>query len=175
MADATTTPTPDADAKVTDTDEGKGGKQAVLADLAAERDKRQQLEQKLAQIEAAQTAQTKALAEAFGVKPEETSDVTKLAGQVSALQTQFAATQRQNLVLTVAAEHGITDQDTLADLAKVSDETAMRSLAARLAQSAKDAKNTGRLIPDYTQGGRSKTGTEPTKGQQFAAFLNQQL
>ncbi len=177
MADATTSTTDatKSDATAQATDDGKGGKQAVLADLAAERDKRQELETKLAKLEESQATQAKALAEAFGVKPEETSDVTRLAAQVQALNAQFEATQRQNLVLTVASEHGITDADTLADLAKVTDEQAMRSLAARLAQSAEARTNTGRLIPDYTQGGRASGGTASTPGQEFAHFLNRQL
>ena len=43
-----------------------------LADLAAERDKRQQLETEIANIKAAQTAQAEALAKAFGVLTEGT-------------------------------------------------------------------------------------------------------
>lgn len=175
MSEATTTETTTEATAQSGAEEGRGGKQAVLADLAAERDKRQQLETEIANIKAAQASQAEALAKAFGVKPEETSDVTRLASQVQALNEQFQATQRQNLVLTVAAEHGITDAGTLTDLAKITDEEAMRSLAARIAKSDEDRTNTGRLVPDYTQGGRTSSGTEQTPGQQFAAFINRQL
>ena len=83
--------------------------------------------------------------------------------------------REKNLESKYHRGYRITDAETLADLAKVTDEAAMRSLAARLAQSAEARTNTGRLVPDYTQGGRSSGGTAPTPGQEFAHFINRQL
>lgn len=48
-----------------------------------------------------------ALAAALGIKPEETSDTDNLAQQVTDLQNQFAKTQLQATVLTVAQNNGI--------------------------------------------------------------------
>lgn len=90
-------------------DAGKGGKDAILADLAKERDKRQALEAKVTGFET--TMQN--LAKAFGL-PEgtgaagdgqgATSDVN---AQIQQLQEQFAATQREATLLKVAAAPGV--------------------------------------------------------------------
>ena len=157
-----------------DSDDGKGGKTAVLADLAAERDKRQALEQQVQQLQTTQKTQTEALAKAFGVKPEETSNVDALAAQVTALQEQFTAATRSNLVLTVANEHGITDKDTIADLANVADEKAMRNLAARLAKAGENSSNGGKPKPDLTQGGRNGD-VKSSPADDFATFIKTQL
>lgn len=167
-------PTQTAPAATTQTgDDGKGGKAAVLADLATERDKRQELEQQVQTLTKAQQAQTDALAKAFGIKPEETSDTSALAAQVTTLQEQFAQTQHQNAVLSVANEHGITDKDDLTLLTSVKDEATMRTLAARIQ---KASETPGTPKPDRTQGG---SGGEPTGSsspeQDFATFLSGQL
>lgn len=180
MADATTTPpTPTAPeatspAAGTEGDEGKGSKSAVLADLAKERDQRQALEAQVQQLTKAQQAQTDALAKAFGLKPEETSDVAALASQVTALQEQFKATQHENVVLGVASEHGITNQDDIKLLLSVTDEATMRSLAARIKSDDKAGTPAGRPRPDLSQGG---TGVTPagSPAQDFASFLTKQL
>jgi hypothetical protein len=179
MADATTTPAPTAavatspapDATDAPTDEGKGSKSAVLADLAKERDQRQALEQTVQQLQTAQKAQTEALAKAFGLKPEETSDVQALASQVTALQEQFATTTHQNTVLNIANEHGITSKEDIALLTSVKDEATMRSLAARI----KTSDGTpGTPKPDLTQGGKDAPVTGGP-AQDFASFLTKQL
>lgn len=90
------------------TDDGKGGKSAVLADLAKERDARQALEQQIADLKKAQEDQTAALAAALGVKAEDASGdaTTALAEQVKALQAQMAATEREATILKLAANPG---------------------------------------------------------------------
>lgn len=88
-------------------DDGKGGKSAVLADLATERDKRQALEKTVADMQAAQKAQAEALAKALGVKPDEGEKPDALTAQITALQEQFATAQRRTQILELAAEHEI--------------------------------------------------------------------
>ena len=87
------------------TDDGKGGKEAVLADLAKERKERQALAQKLSEMEQAQKGQTDALAKALGIKTEgdEKPDV---AAQIAAIQQQLADSQRKATLLEVAAAPG---------------------------------------------------------------------
>lgn len=166
MSDANPAATPDEP-----TDDGKGGKAAVLADLATERDKRQALETQIAELQTAQKAQADALAKAFGLKPEETSDTATLAAQVTALQEQFSQTQHQNAVLSVANQHGISDKDDLALLEAAKDEQAMRRLATRLAK----ANDTNTPKPDLTQGGKGGNGQGSSPEQDFANFLGAQL
>lgn len=154
-------------------DDGKGGKSAVLADLATERDKRQALEQQVNQLLEAQKTQATALAQAFGLKPEEATDVSRLAASVTALQQQFEQSQRTNLVLSVANEHGITDKDAIEDLQAVTDEQAMRRLAGRL-KAAQAPLQPGTPRPDLSQGGRQETEAA-TPAADFEQFIKQQL
>jgi hypothetical protein len=172
-SDTTTTATTTTTTPVTPTpvdDDGKGGKAAVLADLATERDKRQALETQIQELQQAQQKQTDALAKAFGLKPEETSE-SKLAEQVTALQVQFTATQHTNVVQSVAIELGISDKDDLALLQSVTDEAAMRTIAARIAKATENTSHTPR--PDLTQGGKGGTGQGGSPEQDFATFLGQ--
>lgn len=134
-------------------DDGKGGKAAVLADLATERDKRQALEQQVRDLQQAQQTQTDALAQAFGLKPEDTSDVSKLAHQIGDLQRQFAETQHANSVLSLANEFRITEKGDLDLLASVTDPSTMRNVAARIAKTADSTPGTPK--PDLSQGGSS--------------------
>jgi hypothetical protein len=177
MADATSsavpaapTTAPAADPAAT-TDDGKGGKSAVLADLAAERDKRQALEAQVATLTQNQQTQTAALANAFGLKPEETSDVSALASQVPALQEHFAASEHQNLVLTVANAHGISDTEAIADLSSVKDEQAMRRLAGRIQAT---AAAPGAPRPDLSQGGKDAP-VSAGPAADFANFMQRAL
>ncbi len=84
-------------------DDGKGGKEQVLADLAKERDQRQALQQTVQEMQAKQDAQAKAFAAALGLKPEETS-VDALAAQVKAMQDTLLQTQTTNLRQKVALD-----------------------------------------------------------------------
>lgn len=73
-------------------DPAKGGKDAILANLAKERDKRQELEQTVSEMQTAHQAQMDALAKAFGIKPDdEPPDPAKLAEQITAAQGETAA------------------------------------------------------------------------------------
>lgn len=180
MADAPTPTAPAAQGgtapNTPDGDDGKGGKAAILADLATERDKRQALEGQIQQLQAAQQTQTDALAKAFGLKPEETSDVATLAAQVTALKEQFTTTQHTNAVLAVANKHGITDPGDLALLGHLKDETAMTTLAARIAQTPSGEVTTAPgPRPDLSQGGKGGAGATGDPAQDFAKFMGDQL
>lgn len=77
-----------------DPDDGKGGKDAILADLAKERDKRQELEQKFADAETKRTEQMDALAKALGLKDADNPpDPAKLAEQITAEQSKTTAAE----------------------------------------------------------------------------------
>ncbi|HET6816879.1 MAG TPA: hypothetical protein VFH66_06595, partial [Mycobacteriales bacterium] len=72
-------------------EEGKGGKDAVLADLAKERDKRQSLERELQEAKSSQQAQLDAIAKALGLKPEaEPVDPAVLTQQLTDAQRETA-------------------------------------------------------------------------------------
>lgn len=88
-------PAPIADPPPADPDDGKGGKAAVLADLATERDKRQQLEQKVNDLTTAQQAQMDAIAKALGLKTDDPPDAEKLAAQVAEEQGRARDAQVQ--------------------------------------------------------------------------------
>lgn len=73
-------------------DPAKGGKDAILGDLAKERDKRQALETTVSEMQAAHKQQMDALAIAFGLKTgDEPPDPAKLAEQITASQAETAA------------------------------------------------------------------------------------
>lgn len=91
-------------------DQGKGGKAAVLADLAAERDKRQAAET------AAQETSTKLeqVLTALGIKTEKDTDLDP-----EKLATDLSSQRAENAVLR--AGHGIADVDALLDSRKFTD------------------------------------------------------
>jgi hypothetical protein len=90
---------PPADPPKDPADDGKGGKEAILADLAKERDKRQKAEQ-------AQQATLDGIAKALGLKPEDTPpDAAKLTEQVTAEQTRANAAERKLAVFLAAGDH----------------------------------------------------------------------
>lgn len=87
-------------------DDGKGGKSAVLADLAKERDARQALEQQVNDLKAAQQSQLDALAKALGLKSDDTPpDPERLAEQVKAEQAKARDAAMQLAVYRAAATH----------------------------------------------------------------------
>lgn len=57
------------------------------------------LKAELDQLRQQQTQQRDALATALGIKPEETSDTDKLAGQIQALQAQIVSSERRALAV----------------------------------------------------------------------------
>ena len=109
-------------------------KQAVLADLHAEREARKQLQQEVAALKGSVGILDdlrKALAP--DGKPDPQVD---LAAQVAAMRKQLddAATEaaQHKLATSVAAEHGVTDVGDVALIAAQASEDAMKALAARL-------------------------------------------
>jgi peptidoglycan hydrolase CwlO-like protein len=130
-----------------DTDKplGANGEKA----LEAERDARKQLEKELKELKAAQADLPNKLAEVFGIK----SEGAKPEDAVATLQQQFGKLQHDNLVLTIAAAHQITDKDDLEHLRLAADEAAMTKLAARLKPADKEPEAQRRPPrPDPSQG-----------------------
>lgn len=105
-----------------DPDDGKGGKTAILADLATERDKRQQLEQTVTEMQAAQQAQMDALAKALGLKSDEPPDPDKLAAQVAEEQGKARDAQVQLAIYRNAAS-AEANADLLVDSQRFRDAT----------------------------------------------------
>lgn len=176
MADATTTDTTPAKPAATEPkpDAGQGKPDAPVdweTKFTGQQKVNRDLEQKLNELRDQQKAQNDTLAKAFGMAPDETSDLSRLTSQVTALQEQFTATQQQNLVLSVANEHGISDPEDLALLSEVKDEAKLRGLAQRLA-AASTSPHTPK--PDLTQG-RNLPPAPKTPGEEFATFLKGQL
>lgn len=86
-------------------DPGKGGKDAILADLATERDKRQALEKTVTDMQAAQKQQMDALATALGIKPADTPpDPAALTAQIEAEKATATDAQRQLAIYQNAGE-----------------------------------------------------------------------
>lgn len=94
-------PTPPADPAnpPAEPDPSKGGKDAILADLAKERDKRQALETQVSEMQTAHQQQMDALAVALGVKKDDTPpDPTALTAEIA---TEKANARAANLQLAV--------------------------------------------------------------------------
>ena len=127
--------------------------------LAAERDARKKSDQKVAALE----AQFAKLAEAFGVKPDESK--SDGADKVDALAKAVDTILHNSTVDRVARDHGITDKDDLALLAEQATGEAMEKLAKRLqpAKTNDDGTKSKRRppAPDHTQG---RGGEKPTPG-----------
>jgi hypothetical protein len=87
-------PTPPADPPADPKpDDGKGGKDAILADLAKERDARQALQQQMTDLQTAQQQQMDALAKALGLKKDDTPpDPAALTAQI---ETEKANARRR--------------------------------------------------------------------------------
>lgn len=103
------TPPPADPPKPADTppvDDGKGGKEAILADLAKERDKRQELEGKVNELTTAQQAQMDAIAKALGLKSDDTPpDPAALTAQIEAEQAKTREAAVQLAVYQNASAH----------------------------------------------------------------------
>ena len=131
---------PDDDGGKDDGDKplGPNGEKA----LAAERDARKKSDQKVAALE----AQFAKLAEAFGVKPDESKPDG--ADKVDALAKAVDTILHNSAVDRVARDHGITDADDLALLREQANEQAMERLATR-------------LKPATGEDGKTKTSAAP--------------
>ena len=110
--------------------------------LAAERDARKKSDQKVAALE----AQFAKLAEAFGVKPDESKPDGE--DKVDALAKAVDTILHNSAVDRVARDHGITDADDLALLREQANEQAMERLATR-------------LKPATGEDGKTKTSAAP--------------
>lgn len=94
-------------------DDGKGGKDAILADLAKERDKRQELEGKVNELTAAQQAQMDAIAKALGLKSDDPPDPAALTAQVEAEQAKAREAAVQLAIYRNAAANEASADDLL--------------------------------------------------------------
>ncbi|MCW2758068.1 MAG: hypothetical protein JWO46_1814 [Nocardioidaceae bacterium] len=137
--------------KKADDDKGAGGKDALKADLARERDKRQQLEKDLTEMK-------DGFAKALGLKPEETSDTEKLEKGFKDLQERLDKADRQTTLLTVATEFEIGKDDL--HMLTATDEAGLRKQAEWIkSKTDESAKNSGRRPkPDVSQGGSGSSG-----------------
>lgn len=99
-----------------DGEEGKGGKDAILADLAKERDKRQSLEKQFTDLQNQQQSQLDAIAKALGLKGDEPPDPEKLTQQLTQEQQRAREAAVQLAVYRSAATAG-GDPDALLDSA----------------------------------------------------------
>ncbi len=90
-------------------EKGAGGKDAILADLAKERDKRQALEAKLAEYEDAQKTEAEKAAERL-------TTAERTAAEASARALRYEAAAEAGLPLNMAARlRGDTKEELLAD------------------------------------------------------------
>lgn len=88
-----------------DPDDGKGGKDAILADLAKERDKRQGLEAQLTELQGAQQQQMDAITKALGLKSEDAPpDPAALASQIETEKSGRLAAERDLAVYRAASD-----------------------------------------------------------------------
>lgn len=132
---------------------GEPGKKA----LESEREARKEAESQLTALRKEFDTFRSALTEAVGIKPgkgDETDAITQV-------QQQLAQMQRENAVLALATQHGITDKDDLDLLRSAKDEPAMSKLAGRLAAK---AETPGTPKPDTTQGGKATEKPDPGPG-----------
>lgn len=87
-------------------DDGKGGKDAILADLAKERDARQALQQQIADLQTAQQSQMDALAKALGLKSDDAPpDPAALTAEIEAEKANARTASLQLAVFKSAADH----------------------------------------------------------------------
>lgn len=127
-------------------------KQAVLADLAREREARKALEARM-------DAQNKALMEAFGTaEPPKNED--DLAAQVKSIQEQIAADRRAALIDRLAAANGIDDDHK--DLLTETDPERLKTQAEKvgaLVKATKAAEEPPPFQPNPGQGQPPAAGT----------------
>lgn len=90
-----------------DPDPAKGGKDAILADLAKERDKRQALETTVSEMQTAHQQQMDALAKALGLKKDDDTppDPDALASEIATERNNARTANLQLAVFKAAAQH----------------------------------------------------------------------
>ncbi|GEB17057.1 hypothetical protein GUY44_18925 [Pimelobacter simplex] len=102
-------PTPPADPAnpPAEPDPSKGGKDAILADLAKERDKRQALETQVSEMQTAHQQQMDALAKALGLKKDDDAppDPDALASEIATERNNARTANLQLAVFKAAGKH----------------------------------------------------------------------
>lgn len=145
-------------------DDGRGGKDAVLGDLARERGKRQTLEQQVSEMRTQHQGSLDAIAKALGLKEDEKPEPERLAEQLTDLQQRFAASEAERNKLAVAAAHGITDPADLQMLTATDPEGLKQQ--AEWVKTKNEAAHTPAFQPNPGQG---QGGSPATLSEQLAA------
>ena len=132
-------------------------KQAVLADLKAERERRKALQAQVEQFEQAQAEAEKA----------NMTELERAQAEANEYKSEAEKRTRQLSVYQLAMDKGLTDQDDIALLEEVESDEAREKLAQRLADR-NSAPNNPK--PDLTQGASGKH-TPPSNAEIFAQQL----
>lgn len=133
------TPEAEADPKVEET-HPKGSKEAVLADLAKEREQSRDLKARIAAFEQAQQEAEKA----------KLSDIERAQAEANEARAEAEKSSRKLSVYQLAIEHGIKDKDDLELLEGIESEDARERFAKRIAAPAGPATPK----PDPSQGAK---------------------
>lgn len=132
-------------------------KQAVLADLKAERDRRKALQAELEQFKSAEAEAAKA----------QMTDLERAQSEAQEALKRAEKAETERLRYQIAATHSITDQDDIELFLTGGDEETLTRQAGRLAQR-NSAPNNPK--PDLTQGASGKH-TPLSNAEQFAQQL----
>lgn len=150
----TADPAPSTDA-AWEASTGRGGKAAVLGDLAAARE----------EIRALKAAQTPTAPPATTTPKPETGD-GDVASQLKALQDQLAEERTARFRAETATTHGLTTDDAAA-LAQVTNHDAIAAIAARLAAARADATEKAANAKQIDPAQGAKPDGTPTLGDQI--------
>ena len=131
--------------KETEEEVAAGDKRAVLADLAKERDKRQELEQRLAELEPlAKKAQE--------IEDAQKSEVQRANELAAAAEARAVKAEAEALRYRVATKHGISDEDAKLWLTGATEDDLTKQ-AERLAE-LQGGQTKPQQQPDLSQGAR---------------------
>lgn len=148
------------------TDSPKGGKEAVLADLAKERKARQAVQERLKELEPL-AAKAKALEDA------QKSETERLTEQLEQFKAQAAKAEAENLRLKVATESGLPAD--LHEFLVGSDEDELRAKAQKLMAATAAATAPRAPAPDPTQGAKPGQGTAQLTRADLARMTPQEI
>lgn len=173
------TPPAPTDAPADDKAGAKGDKEAILGDLARERDKRQALETSVTQMQEAQQQQMDAIAKALGLKQDdEPADPAALTAQI---ETEKAAAREARLHLAVYQAAGTAGADGarlldsasfLRSIAEVDPtDAAAVDAAIKQAVDANEAFKVAAPVPSFNGGARTTPAPQGT-GTLGAALQN---
>lgn len=158
MADEQETPDGETPEGKSDDFKSPESKAAVLADLAKERDARQQLQAEVNELKPLK-AQMEAFAQVFAPKDAPPDEVELT---LTSIQERLDKADRAALVERVARQHSLTDDADVAILAAIGDPSAMEAAAKRLQAAAAPAD--GRRIPKPDRGLGHSGGDEKLPG-----------